>query len=117
MSILLDGQLADILSDALIANDLPYPVVIRRTETDSDPFNPSTTIVDYPASGWSDTYAARDVDGTLIRSTDTRAFVLCNSTTITPATTDKYVVGSKAYTIVSVQRDPAGTCWVVQARV
>jgi hypothetical protein len=116
MSILTDGSLAARLTDALAAADIPYDVVIQRTETDDDPFNPTTTVVDHAASGWSDSYDARDIDGTLIRQSDVKAFILCSSLDITPATTDKYVANSITYTIVSVQRDPAGACWIVQAR-
>lgn len=117
MSVLLDGTLAARLADALVAADLPYDVAIVRTETDdSDPFNPETTDVTHTASGWCDTYDARDIDGTLIRQSDVKAFILCSSLDIAPATTDKYVAQSITYTIVSVQRDPAGVCWIVQAR-
>lgn len=118
MSILTDGSLASRLIARLVAAGLPYGVVIRRTETDnSDPFNPGTTIVDYTASGWIDTFDARDIDGTLIKSSDVKAFVLTSSVSVTPTTTDKLVANSKTYTIVAVHRDPAGACWVVQARV
>lgn len=117
MSILTDGTLAARLADALALNDIPCDVAIVRQESDGDPFNPVVTDVTHNCQGWSDTYAARDIDGTLIRQSDVKAFVLCSSLDITPATTDKYVANSITYTIVSVQRDPAGACWVVQARV
>lgn len=115
-SILTDGSLAARLTAALNAHSIPYTVTIVRQESDGDPFNPVIVDVQYTASGWSDTYSARDVDGTLIKASDVRAFVLCDSLAITPTTTDKYVINSTTYTIVSVQRDPAGVCWVVQAR-
>lgn len=117
MSILSDGSLASRLIARLVAAGLPYSVVIRRTETSDDPFNPETTIVDYTASGWIDTFDARDVDGTLIKASDVKAFVLTSSVSVTPTTTDKLVANGTAYTIVAVHRDPAGACWVVQARV
>jgi len=118
MNSILQGDLASLLTDALEAERIPYPLAIRRTELDtSDPFNPGSHDVDYAAQGWLDTYAATDIDGTLIRTTDVKAFALCSSITITPATTDKLLANSKTYTIVSVQRDPAGACWVIQARV
>jgi hypothetical protein len=116
MSILLDGSLAQTLTDALIAHDLPYALTVRRTESNGDPFNPEQVTTDYAASGWVDDYAAQDVDGTLIRQTDRKAFVLCSSLDIDPSPTDRLVVSGATFTIISVQRDPAGACWVVQAR-
>lgn len=118
MTSILDGELADILTDALIAERIPHSLSVRRTETDnSDPFNPTTVTVDYAAQGWLDTYHASDIDGTRIRTTDVKAFLVTSSVSIAPATTDKLLANSKTYTIVSVQRDPAGACWIVQARV
>jgi hypothetical protein len=116
MSILTDGTLADRLTDALIAADLPYDVAIVRQESNGDPFNPELTDVTHACSGWVDDYAAHDVDGTLILQSDRKAFVLCSSLDITPSTSDRLVAQSKTYTIASVQRDPASACWVVQAR-
>lgn len=113
---ILEGQLADILTSRLQAAGIPFDVAIVRNETDDDPFNPTTATVDYTASGWLDTYAAQDIDGTLIKASDVRAFVVCSSCDITPTTTDKLVANSNTYTIQSVQRDPAGACWIVQAR-
>lgn len=118
MNSILQGELASLLTDALEAERIPYPLAIRRTETDtSDPFNPGSHDVDYPAQGWLDQYAATDIDGSLIRTTDVKAFLVTSSVSIAPATTDKLLANSKTYTIVSVQRDPAGACWIVQARV
>lgn len=116
MSILLDGSLAQTLTDALIAHDLPYALKVQHLESNGDPFNPETVWVDHACMGWVDDYAAQDVDGTLIRQTDRKAFVLCSSLDIDPSPTDRLVVSGATFTIVSVQRDPAGACWVVQAR-
>ncbi len=116
MSILTDGSLAERLTFSLQAADIPYDVAVVRSESDGDPFNPELIDVTHDCSGWSDSYDARDIDGTLIRQSDVKAFVLCSSLAITPATTDKYVAQSITYTIVSVRRDPASTCWVIQAR-
>ena len=79
MSILLDGTLADRLTDALIANDLPYALTVQHLQSDNDPFNPTTTWVDHDCTGFLDTFAARDIDGTLILATDVKAFVICSS--------------------------------------
>lgn len=116
MSILTDGTLADILAGALIANDLPYPLVVQHLESDGDPFNPTTTWVSHACSGFVDDYSLQDKAGTLIEANDRKVFILCSSLDLTPSPTDRLVVSGKPYTIISVQRDPASTCWVLQAR-
>lgn len=116
MSILLDGTLAARLTDALVAADLPYAITVQHLESDEDPFNPTTTWVDHDCTGWLDTFDARDIDGTLILQTDRKAFVILSSLDMTPSTNDRLVVSGVTYTIINVQRDPASTCWVLQAR-
>lgn len=116
MSILLDGTLADRLVSRLVAAGLPYALTVQHLESDNDQFNPTTTWVDHACTGFLDTFAARDIDGTLILATDVKAFVVCSSLDITPTTTDRLVANGTTYTIINVQRDPAGAAWVVQAR-
>ena len=116
MSILLDGSLAARLTDALVATDLPYSLVVQHQESDGDPFNPTLVWVDHDCTGWLDTFDANDIDGTLIKATDVKAFVILSSLDMTPSTTDRLVANGTTYTIANVQRDPADACWIVQAR-
>lgn len=74
---ILTGYIHDRLSDALANADIPYDVAIVRQTSDGDPFNPELIDVTHAASsGWSDSYSARDVDGTLIRQSDVKAYIL-----------------------------------------
>lgn len=116
MSILLDGSLAERLTDALVAADLPYAITVQHQESDGDPFNPTFVWIDHECTGWLDSFDAHDIDGTLILQTDRKAFIILSSLDMTPSTSDRLVVSGVTYTIINVQRDPASTCWVLQAR-
>lgn len=116
MSILLDGSLAQTLTDALIAHDLPYALKVQHLESNGDPFNPETVWVDHACTGWVDDYSQQDKAGTLIQANDRKAFVVCSSLDIDPSPTDRLVVSGATFTIISVTKDPAELCWVVQAR-
>lgn len=83
--------------------------LIRRTVSDDDPFNPSQTTTDYPCTLAVLDYSKRDVDGTLIRQTDQVVYLSTAGLTISPAPTDKLVVGGTVMTIVNVKPlSPAG---------
>jgi hypothetical protein len=99
-----------------VAADVPAAATITRTETSGPPYDPTIVDVPYACSGWLDQYAAHDVDGTRIRVDDRRAFILCSSLTITPTTADTLTVDGSTFSIIAIQRDPAGTAWVVQCR-
>lgn len=113
---ILDGSLATELTDALSAFDIPMACVVTRNEVSGPPFDPTITPVAHPCSGWVDNYAQLDHVDSAVQINDRKAFVLCSSLDITPTTADKLAIGSVNYVIVRVERDPAGACWVIQAR-
>lgn len=116
MTSLLEGSLAARLQSALTTAQIPFSLTVQHGVSNDDPFNPEIVWTDYEASGWVDDYSLQDRTGTLIEVNDRQIYILVNTLSITPATTDRVVTGGKTYTIVSVRRDPASTCWVIQAR-
>ena len=113
---ILDGELADLLTDALTNADIPQSCVVTRQEQSGPDYAPIITNVPYDCQGWIDDYAERDRDGTLVQVNDRRVFILCASLDITPSTADSVTVDGVSYSIISVQRDPAGAAFVIQAR-
>lgn len=93
---------------------------IRRTETSGDPWDPSTSDTDYPCTLVALDYDQKDVDGTLIKSTDKKVYVAVAGLPIQPTTTDKVIIGGVVSAIVQAKPlNPAGTVvyWMLQARV
>lgn len=92
---------------------------IRRTQTSGDPWNPGTSDTDYPCTLVALDYDQKDVDGTLIKSTDKKVYVATKGLTIQPTTTDKVIIGGVVSTIVEAKPlNPAGTVvfWELQVR-
>ncbi|MBE0563577.1 hypothetical protein JQC79_19360 [Ochrobactrum anthropi] len=82
---------------------------IRRTETSGDPWNPGTSDTDYPCTLVALDYDQKDVDGTLIKSTDKKVYVAIKGLAIQPTTTDKVIIGGVVSTIVEAKPlNPAG---------
>lgn len=83
---------------------------IRRTETSGDPWDPSTSDTDYPCTLVALDYDQKDVDGTLIKSTDKKVYVATKGLPIQPTTTDKVIIGGAVSAIVQAKPlNPAGT--------
>lgn len=92
---------------------------IRRTETSGDPWNPGTSDADYHCTLVALDYDQKDVDGTLVKSTDKKVYVATKGLTIQPTTTDKVIIGGVVSSIVQAKPlNPAGTVvyWELQAR-
>ncbi|MET4254055.1 hypothetical protein [Bradyrhizobium sp. LA6.7] len=113
---ILDSELADTLTEALNAFDIPQACIITRQEVSGPPWDPTLTPVDYAAMGWRDTYsAAEHLDSTVLVQ-DVKAYIIASSTVIVPTVTDKITITGKTYTVVNVSADPARACWVCQCR-
>lgn len=83
---------------------------IRRTETSGDPWNPGTSDTDYTCTLVALDYDQKDVDGTLIKSTDKKVYAATKGMTIQPTTTDKVIIGGVVSTIIEAKPlNPAGT--------
>lgn len=121
MSSILEGELASIISEALIDADVPYPVTITRTVPGGpgpNPWDPpiDPVITDYVGQGFVEAYRADEIDGTLILATDLRIIVLLPTLAITPAVSDTVTVRGATYSLISVSPDPALATAALQAR-
>ncbi len=113
----LTGYIRDQLTDSLTAADIAGDCVVTRQEISGPSYDPTITNVDYPASGWVDNYASFDHVDSAVQVNDRRVYVLCSSLAITPVADNTVTIDSTLYVIISVQRDPAGACWVLQCRI
>jgi hypothetical protein len=114
---ILDGDLAELLTDALTAFDIPMDCVVTRSESSGPPWDPVMTPVPYAASGWIDQYAAAEhVDSNVLVS-DRKVYVVTASLAIVPAPGNTITIAGNTFTIIATALDPAGTAWVMQCRI
>lgn len=113
---ILESELADTLTDALIAFDIPLACIVTRDEISGPDFDPTLTPVDYAAMGWRDTYSAAERLDSSVLVTDVKVFVIASSVLIAPRAADRVTINSVTYTIITVQLDPTGAAWVCQCR-
>lgn len=98
-------------------------VTVRRKAVSgaTEAWNPSTgtvTTTDYPATAVITEYAAREIDGTLIRREDRRVQLSTEGLNITPTTADALIVGSDVLAIVNVAPlEPGGTVVLYELQV
>lgn len=114
---ILDHELAEQLTDALTSAGIPAACTVTRLETSGPPWNPTTEQVPYACSGWQDQYSAAERANASVLISDAKVFVLVASLAIMPAPGNSISINGSTYSIISVQRDPAGACWEIQARV
>jgi hypothetical protein len=113
----LTGYLHDALNDALLQSDIPMDCVVTRQETSGPPFNPTIVNVSYPAAGWVDSYSTLDHVNSAVLVSDRKIFIIASTLAITPAPPNTVTIAGATYSIISVERDPAGAAWVCQCRV
>jgi hypothetical protein len=120
MASILEGQLADEVTAALVAAGVPYAITVTRTETIQPPeewLPPEEITTDYPCRGWVENYDDDSLTGTVIDARDVRVMILTASITIAPTdATDTITVEGRQMSIVNVKRDASGTLFIVQAR-
>jgi len=119
---ILDGELAELIYDALEGADVPYGLTLIRSVPGSTapPYsahNPgSATTQTFGCRGFIDDYRADQRDGTIIQVNDRKVIVLAPSLSVTPAPQDKITARGTQYVVVSVRADPAMATWTIQAR-
>jgi len=119
---LLEGELADIINDALEGADLPFDLTLTRevpgsTEPPYSPWNPGPpTTATHACRGFVDDYRADQRDGTLIHLNDRKIVILAPSIAVTPVPGDKLTARGQTYTVVTVQADPALATFICQVR-
>lgn len=119
---LLDGELADIINDALEGADLPFDLTLSRdvpgsTAPPYSQWNPGPpTTQTHACRGFVDDYRADQRDGTLIQLNDRKVVILAPSLSVVPVPGDKITARGIEYTAVTVQADPALATYTCQAR-
>lgn len=122
----IQADLAEAFDDPDGLADAVKPLIGSRTEQgEYDPDNPSGEIVtNYAGRGVFGGYLAREIDGTLIETTDVKLLVLQNellqvvagevaAVVVEPKIGD-HVSGKR---VLNVSQDPAGATWTLQLRV
>lgn len=118
---ILSGSFAAEIADALAAASIPFELTLSRdVEQDSpapEPGNPPVIVtVDYACRGFVDDFDASWRAGSLIQAGDVRVIIVANTLAVEPVAGDLITVRDKTYVAVSVQADPAGATWQIQAR-
>jgi hypothetical protein len=118
MTSILDGSLAEQLTDALVDAAIPQSCVLTVQEQGGDPWAPTFTDVPHACSGWRDEYEARDRIAGDVLVTDAKVYIVASSLDVTPAVGNSVSVnGVTLGSVVSMSIDPAGACWLLQVRV
>ena len=116
---ILEGEIAEQISDALVEAAIPVAVTVTRQVQDpeSSPWAPTFTTVDYSCQGLRDSYTALDRAGGNILESDVKVLILAPTLAIEPVPGDSVTIDGKTYSVVTVSTDPAGALWEVQARI
>ncbi len=113
---ILDGYLAEQLSDALINADIPQSAVVTVQETSGPVWDPIITDVPYACSGWVDNYATIDHVDSNVQVNDRKVFIIASTLAVTPVPGNTVAIAGSPFSIISVALDPAGCAWVCQCR-
>ncbi|SKA28424.1 hypothetical protein [Consotaella salsifontis] len=118
MSSILEGELAELVTDALTDANVPRDIVVTRT-LPGNPYDPdggSGGTADYVGKGWVENYADADRDGALIGISDVRVIILTTTIAIAPSEADSVTVGGETYQVINAARDASGALYELQAR-
>lgn len=122
----IQAELAEAFDDPDGLADAVKPLTGSRTEQgEYDPDNPSGEIViNYTGRGVFGSYLAREIDGTLIETTDVKLLALQNELLkVVESEVTEIVVEPKIGDLISGKRvlnvsaDPADATWTLQLRV
>lgn len=122
MASILEGELAELVTEALEAERVPVAITVTRTipgEPNPDtPWIPAEpTITPYPCRGWVEAYDDDAINQTLIDARDVKVMVLTTSIAIIPTdATDTITLNARDYAIVNVKHDASGALYIIQAR-
>lgn len=113
---ILDGYLAEQLTDALTAADIPQSATVTVQEISGPPWEPVITDVPYACSGWVDNYATIDHVDSNVQVNDRKVFIVASTLTPTPVPGNTVTIAGATFSVISVALDPAGAAWVLQCR-
>lgn len=123
---LLEGELAEIIGDALIAADIPYGMTIPRQTAGAprpddwptwEPWPDDTVTIEHTVQGFIDTYSAFLVASGVVNAGDVKIVLIQTTLPFRPELTDVIVARGKTYTILSMSEDPAKATLEVRAKV
>ena len=118
---LLEGELANIIGDALVGADIPYDLTVIRMELGQGnpdrPWEPGQPVaVSYPCKGFTDTYNVHEQSASVIQSGDIKIVIVANTLSITPEPNMSVQARGVTYRVIDVSPDPALATYQVQAR-
>jgi hypothetical protein len=113
---ILDGYLAEQLTDALINADIPQSAVVTVQETSGLAWEPVITDVPYACSGWVDTYNTIDHVDSNVEVNDRKVFIIASTLAVTPVPGNTVTIAGSTFSIITVALDPAGAAFVLQCR-
>jgi hypothetical protein len=99
---------------------LLFPITLTRKDVSLRPDNltdgVSSVETTYSGRGFMVDYRASQIDGTLVQVMDRQVIILGGSLSVVPQSGDLVVSEGKQYTIIHVNRDPAGATYTCQVR-
>lgn len=121
---LLEGDLAQIIGDALTGADLTYELVIPRTTREPRPpdwptwqhWEGETVTVHHSCQGFVDTYSEFLIASGVVQAGDVKIVIVQTTLQIEPKLTDVIIARGKTYTIIDMSEDPARATLEVKAR-
>jgi len=121
---LLEGDIAEILADALDAADIPYSMTIPRLHQEPPPpdwpswqeWTAPVTTVEHEFQGFIDTYDARLIAAGVVDVGDVRIILIQQGMPFRPELTDTIVARGEVYTILDITEDPAQAVLELRAK-
>jgi predicted dinucleotide-binding enzyme len=117
---ILEGELAQVISEALIDANVPFDITVRRTEiVGGVPWEPGSgeeVTTNYPAKGFVADFSTLERAQTLIEANDVKIVILLPTIDTMPLTSDSVIARGKVYSIIRLSPDPAMATLEIQAR-
>lgn len=121
---LLQGELAQIIGDALIGADIPYEMTIVRVTQEAAPddwpswqeWTGTVTTTEHVVQGFIDTYSAFLVASGVVNEGDVKILLIQTTLPFRPELADVIRARGQTYTILAVSEDPAQATLELRAR-
>ena len=122
---LLEGDIAEMVADGLMAADLPYEITITRMTEGTprppdhpswEPWDDEAVEVKHACMGFVDTYSAFLVASGVVDAGDVKIVLLQTQTPVVPLLTDTITARGKVYTALEISEDPAKATYEIRAR-
>lgn len=118
---LLEGELANIIGDALVEANIPYDLTVIRMEPGQGnpdrPWEPGEPVaVSYGCLGFVDTYTVHEQSASIIQAGDVKIVVVANTLGFAPEPNMHVSARGQVYRVVDASPDPALATYVIQGR-